>query len=140
MQLHSKTMDVPNSSELSDVWVLPAALQHLHECGEGALVDELIEMFQTDTASRLDILRRAVETADCRIAGSEAHTIKGSSLQVGALKVAAVCLQMETVARQGQSATLPALMRALFASFDEVCRVLSTRRALSVDGSSCHGQ
>lgn len=140
MQLDGKTMDVLNTGELTAVWVLPAALQQLHECGEDELVEELIEMFQTDTASRLEKLRRAVEATDCLIAGSEAHTIKGSALQVGALKVADVCLQMETVARQGQPASLPVLMRALCGSFEEVCRVLSARRPLPLDGSSCHGQ
>jgi HPt (histidine-containing phosphotransfer) domain-containing protein len=140
MQLDRKTMDVPNSGELAGVWVLPVALQQLHECGEEALVEELIEIFQTDTASRLEVLRSAVETSDCLVAGTEAHTIKGSALQVGALKVAAVCLQMETVARQGQSANLPVLLRALFGSFNEVCGVLSARRPLPVDGSSYHGQ
>jgi HPt (histidine-containing phosphotransfer) domain-containing protein len=140
MQLDQKTIDVLNRGELSAAWVLPVALQQLHECGEDALVEELIEMFQVDTASRLEVLRRAVETADCLIAGTEAHTIKGSALQIGAVKVAEVCLQMETVARQGQPAILPVLMRALIVSFDDVCRVLSARRPVPADGSPYHGQ
>ena len=133
-------MDVPNNGELSGVWVLPAALLQLQECGEEVLVEELIEMFQADTVSRLDLIRKAVQTADCRIAATEAHTIKGSALQVGAVKVADVCLQIEIAAREGRCAGLASLMGALLESFDEVCGVLAARRPLPVDGSSYHGQ
>jgi HPt (histidine-containing phosphotransfer) domain-containing protein len=132
-------MDVHFGSEFSGAWVLPAALQQLQECGEELLVEELIDIFQTDTALRLEVLRRAVETADLTTTRTEAHTIKGSALQVGAVKVADVCREMEIEARQVQPAELATLMRALLSSFEEVCGVLATRRP-AADGPPYHGQ
>ncbi|MEI9972682.1 MAG: Hpt domain-containing protein [Ignavibacteriota bacterium] len=104
MHLDSKRIDVRFGSEFSDVWVLPAALQQLQQCGEDLLVEELIAIFQTDTAERLEVLGRAVESADLTTARTESHTIKGSALQVGALKVAEICREMESQARQAQPA------------------------------------
>jgi HPt (histidine-containing phosphotransfer) domain-containing protein len=138
MQLESKS--IPFSSDFSDVWVLPAALQQLQECGEELLVEELIEIFQTDTAERLEILRHAVDTADYKITHTESHTIKGSALQVGAVKVADICREMEFQSRQDQPAQLAPLMRALLRSFEEVRGVLATRRGSATDGPSYHGQ
>src|ERR1700683_3386434 len=107
------------SSHFSDVWVLPAALRQLQEGGEGVLVEELIAIFETDAAERLDVLARALEAADYPTVRQEAHTIKGSALQVGANRVADVCRQMELEARKPQPADLVPLFRALLGSFEE---------------------
>jgi HPt (histidine-containing phosphotransfer) domain-containing protein len=138
--MHLESKSTPFSSDFSDVWVLPAALQQLQECGDELLVEELIEIFQTDTAARLEVLRQAVDTADYKITRTESHTIKGSALQVGAVKVADICLEMEIEARQAQPAQLAILMRALLRSFEEVRGVLATRRGSATDGSLYHGQ
>jgi histidine phosphotransfer protein HptB len=140
MHLNGKSTERSIGSELSDAWVLPAALRQLEECGEAVLVEELIAIFQIDTASRLELLARAVETADYSTAGTEAHTIKGSALQVGAVRVADVCRSMELEAKQPRPADLRPLFRALAQRFDEVCSVLAARRGPVMDGSPRYGQ
>jgi HPt (histidine-containing phosphotransfer) domain-containing protein len=140
MQLDSKSMESSIASEFSDAWVLPAALQQLEECGEAVLVQELIDIFQTDTAERLELLARAVATADYATARAEAHTIKGSALQVGAVRVADVCRQMEVEARKAQAVDLSPLFRALLRSFDEARAVIAARRLTAADGPPYHGQ
>src|ERR1700691_831510 len=97
----------------SDVLVLPAALRQVQEGGEGGLVEELISIFQSDGAERLEILARALDAADYSTVKREAHTIKGSALQVGANRVAEVCRQMEAEARQPQPQALVQMHRAL---------------------------
>jgi two-component system, cell cycle response regulator DivK len=89
--------------------VLPAALRQLQECGETTLVEELIVIFESDTAERLEVLARAVETADYATARQEAHTIKGSALQVGAAPFAEACRQMEMEARKEAPSDLAVL-------------------------------
>ena len=98
MAIDSKGMNT--RSEFPDVWVLPAALRQLAESGEGELVDELIAIFQTDTAERLQLLACAIEAADYPTVRLEAHTIKGSALQVGANRMAELCRQVEMEARK----------------------------------------
>jgi HPt (histidine-containing phosphotransfer) domain-containing protein len=126
--------------ESSDAWVLPAALVQLEDCGETELVEELIAIFQTDTASRLEVMARAVQAADYPVVRQEAHTIKGSSLQVGAVHVAAICLQLEMEARKPVPGELDALFGALLRTFDEVRDVIAARRRPAAQGSALHGK
>jgi HPt (histidine-containing phosphotransfer) domain-containing protein len=140
MALESKSMGCNVAGEISDVWVLPAALQQLEECGEAALVEELIAIFQTDTASRLETLARAVEAADGVGTRTEAHTIKGSALQVGASRMADLCRQMEVEARKVPPENLAPLFHALLRSFDEVRGVMAARCGSAMDGPPSHGE
>jgi len=140
MRLNSENIKSNIGGEFPGVWVLPAALRQLEECGEAVLVEELIAIFQTDTASRLELLAHAIETDDYSTARSEAHTIKGSALQVGAVQVADVCRTMELEAKKPQPEDLGALFRVLLQRFDEVRGVLAARRGPTMDGSAHYGQ
>src|ERR1700689_1774039 len=100
MPLDTKNVAIDMGGDLTAVWAVPEALRQLVEYGDTELVDELIAIFQTDTASRLEVLARAVAAGDWATVRAEAHTIKGSSVQVGANRVAEACRQMETEARK----------------------------------------
>jgi HPt (histidine-containing phosphotransfer) domain-containing protein len=134
----NNSIDCSLGSDISDLWVLPEALRQLQECGETELVEELIVIFQSDTASRLEVLARAVETGNYVTARQEAHTIKGSSLQVGAVRFAEACRLMEMEARKDTPSDLAPLFRAMLRSFDEVRGALATRR-LEIDGPRHNG-
>jgi len=138
MQL-DKTIESNPGRDVPDPWVLPAALRQLQECGESALVEELIEIFQMDTSGRLETLTRAVDAADYPVVRQEAHTIKGSALQVGAVRFADFCRQMEMEARKPDPADLAPLLRAAVRSFDEVRGVFAARGS-QTDGSPQNGQ
>lgn len=124
----------------SDVLVLPAALRQLQEGGETALVEELIQIFQSDAAERLEVLARALDAADYPIVRQEAHTIKGSALQVGANRVAEVCRQMELEAHKPQPQGLAPLHRTLLLNFQEVCGVIAARQPHALDGPTRYGE
>ena len=136
----NKSIDCSPGSGTSDLLVLPAALRQLQECGETELVEELIVIFQSDTASRLEVLARALATADNATARQEAHTIKGSALQVGAVPFAEACRQMEMEARKDAPSDLAPLLRAMRRSFDEVRGALAARHPFETDGPSPNGQ
>ena len=70
--------------EAEAAWALPDALQQLAECGEQDIVTEILSLFQSDTDSRLRLLRGAVERGDRSRARAEGHSLKGSAVQVGA--------------------------------------------------------
>ena len=127
-------------SEFHDAWVLPAALRQLQECGETTLVEELIAIFQTDTAVRLESLARAVAADDYTTARQEAHTIKGSALQVGAVRFADVCRQMEMEARKPDPADLAPLLHTAVRNFNEVRGVFAARCGPGTNGSPHNGQ
>jgi HPt (histidine-containing phosphotransfer) domain-containing protein len=123
----------------SEVLVLPAAFRQLLDGGESSLVEELIVIFQEDAAERLSLLARAVDAADYSTIRQEAHTIKGSALQVGANRVAEASRQVEVEARKPEPENLVPLYRALVGSFEEVRGVIAARHAAG-DGSLFYGQ
>jgi len=89
-------------------WTLPNALQELALCGEREIVAEVLTLFQSDTESRLAVLRDAVGSGDRHEARAQAHSLKGSALQVGANALAESCREMEMTAE-----TCPDLLRLL---------------------------
>jgi HPt (histidine-containing phosphotransfer) domain-containing protein len=70
-------------------WVLPGILRELVSVGEAGLVLELIGTFEADTAPRLRRMRVAATVGDRASLRAEAHNTKGSSLQMGAVALAA---------------------------------------------------
>jgi HPt (histidine-containing phosphotransfer) domain-containing protein len=103
----------------------------LVECGDAELVEELIAMFQTDTSSRLEVLRHAVAARNNGVVGAEAHTIKGSAMQVGANRLAEFCRQMELGVRQTPPVDLDGALHQILQSFDEVCQAIAERQQSS---------
>jgi two-component system sensor histidine kinase/response regulator len=89
-------------------WVLPEALQELAEAGDREIVGEVLTLFQSDTESRLQELRQAVVCGDRGRVRAQAHSMKGSSIQVGANALADSCREMELTAE-----TRPELMSLL---------------------------
>ena len=66
MPQDTKNIESSNGREFPAVWAVPATLRQLAECGDAELVEELIAMFQTDTSSRLEVLRHAVAAQKLR--------------------------------------------------------------------------
>ena len=89
-------------------WSLPEALQELAVAGDRETVAEVLMLFQTDTESRLQELREAVACGDRRRVRAQAHSLKGSAIQVGAIVLADSCGEMELTAE-----TRPELMSLL---------------------------
>lgn len=74
---------------------------------EEAFLNDLIELFRSETAVSLDELKVAVENAQVDAARSVAHRIKGASASLGAKHMAIVASSIET-ADSGET------MRSLF--------------------------
>jgi len=131
MPLDTKNTGTNAGNEFPAIWVVPAALRQLAESGDAELVEELIAIFQSDTAERLEVMRRAVEGKDYVVVGAEAHTIKGSAVQIGANRLADFCRQMEWEVRKNPPVDLATPFARLLASFEEVRGVIASLRKLN---------
>ncbi len=80
--------------EAIDVSVLEG-FRELQTDGSPDLVAELIEMFVRDTASRLAVMRKAVFAENVRAVRQDAHSLKGSSSNLGAHRMAALTGELE---------------------------------------------
>jgi len=81
------------------------AKEWVDEYGADFLV-ELIDVYLADTPNRLVLLRQAIEGGDAETCVREAHTLKSSSANLGALELSASAKEMEAAGRAGRTMSL----------------------------------
>jgi HPt (histidine-containing phosphotransfer) domain-containing protein len=104
-------------------WELPEALQHLADCGDMDAVNDIMETYMADTAGRLLLLGEAMLKQDRARLRAQAHAIKGSSEQVGAIEMAAFCLNIELLAPEGPPPELIRLVARCEIEFERLRQV-----------------
>ncbi len=84
------------------------------------MLSELAEMFYDDARSGIDAMRGAVERGDARTVERAAHTLKGSSGNMGAQRMAALCGELQDVGVSGDLTHAPELLEGLEVEFGRV--------------------
>ena len=89
----------------------PAAVSNLRELNpgdDGEFLREIISIYLEDTPKRIGELKASLASGDAATFTRAAHTIKGSSSNVGAVALKGVAERMELLSkRQGLSAMPP---------------------------------
>jgi CheY-like chemotaxis protein/HPt (histidine-containing phosphotransfer) domain-containing protein len=98
----------------------PEVVASLRELGDAELLTELADMFFGDASSRLGDLREAVEAGDAAGVNRLAHTLKGSSGNMGATRMAAICAELQDVGASGDLGAAPGLLKQLEEEFGRV--------------------
>jgi signal transduction histidine kinase/DNA-binding response OmpR family regulator len=97
-----------------------AGLSELQEEGEPDILNELIELFLTDVPPQLVALREAVDAGDAHSVERIAHTLKGSSGNMGAMGMAALCAVLQDVGASGELSRAPEVLEQLEEEFGRV--------------------
>ena len=74
-------------------------LRGWHTQGEPDIISELASLFLRDTPRRLDEMLRALSAGEAEELGHLAHALKGSSLNLGARRMASLCTRLEAQGR-----------------------------------------
>jgi HPt (histidine-containing phosphotransfer) domain-containing protein len=98
--------------------------------GELEFVDELVDTYLEDGEQQVELLRDAVTGG----AGAEAlvrpaHSLKSSSLNVGALALGELCRTLEEAARRGDVSHPAEWVERIAPGFDDARRELLAERA-----------
>lgn len=72
-------------------------LQALAQAGNRGLLGKLQASFARDTPERLQALRAALAAGDADAVAFNAHTLKGSAANLGAVQVVRLCQQIESL-------------------------------------------
>ena len=80
---------------------------------------ELIDTYLADTPEQLGAMRAAADAGDAAALVRPAHTLKTNSRNLGAERLAQLCLELETGARQGAVDRAPARVAQAEAAFAE---------------------
>ena len=70
--------------------------------GDMDLLREIADLFQQECPQALENLRAAIERGDGPAAGREAHGLKGSASNFGAVPVVKAAIRIEQLAREGR--------------------------------------
>ena len=65
------------------------------EDGEDSFLREVIEIFLEDTPQKLTEMRDSFETGNTEVLSRAAHSVKGSSANVGAVKINSIAFDLE---------------------------------------------
>jgi HPt (histidine-containing phosphotransfer) domain-containing protein len=81
----------------------------LSELGENVgaeLLPEIIDTFLSECAARVDAIAAASATGDCALVAKEAHPLKSSSANIGALRLADLARVLEHAGREQNLETI----------------------------------
>jgi len=101
-------------------------LRSLGDEGDDTFLREIIGIYLDDTPQRIADLRRSFDTGDKPLFIRSAHTIKGSSANVGVSRVRAIAEQIEHRSKLEALAGLAALLDDLDAAYAEAVTELNT--------------
>ena len=106
-------------------------LEHIREVtmGDDEFLAELIDLFLNDTPTQLQALRNAVGTGDAEGVAAAAHRLKGSSGNMGAESLSALCLHVEKSSSGNQLEGLPQLVEEVGEEFAQVREILTNLRS-----------
>jgi signal transduction histidine kinase/CheY-like chemotaxis protein/HPt (histidine-containing phosphotransfer) domain-containing protein len=108
----------------------PARLDSLRRLGELAgkpLLREIVGSFLAETPRRVARMREALDRTDAEDLAFVAHSLKGSSGQIGALRVAALSFELEKQGKSADLAAAPALLAELERELSRVAPLLEER-------------
>jgi HPt (histidine-containing phosphotransfer) domain-containing protein len=97
------------------------------------MLRELVEMFLDEGQSRLATLRKALEEGDAQSVERVAHTLKGNSVNMGAVRMAALCAELEDVGASGDLSRGPELLERLKAEYERVHSALEAETSLEAE-------
>ncbi|RMG43911.1 MAG: sensor histidine kinase [Acidobacteria bacterium] len=105
-----------------------ANLRALQDSDEPDIVTELIDLFLQDAPGQLTAIRQAIERGDAHALQRAAHSLKGSSANLGAKRLAALCLELEKKGRANVIDGVNGLVEQLETEFQRLRRALETER------------
>ncbi len=109
-------------------WAILDELSVLQEPGEPDFVQETIELYLADTPALIDALHQAIDRGDAGALHMAAHTLKGNSNSLGATRMGAMSLELETIGRGGSVDGAGPLVEQLVQEFERVRRAFETRK------------
>jgi HPt (histidine-containing phosphotransfer) domain-containing protein len=112
-----------------------ASLRELPGDGDVDLLTELIDLFVSDAPPRLAEIRRALVMGDSRTVTSLAHSLKGSSANLGAHHMAGLCAELERQGRAGSLERSETLRDQIEREFCRVRQALECKRQRGANGS-----
>lgn len=96
--------------------------------GEPDLIVEFIDLYLEDVPRRIDALRDAFTQRSWKTLAAEAHRLRGSSGSLGALQVAEICLEIESMKPSEGWSDVPSLLSWLELECERALHIFTEER------------
>jgi signal transduction histidine kinase/CheY-like chemotaxis protein/HPt (histidine-containing phosphotransfer) domain-containing protein len=104
----------------------PAVLRRLADLGQSdAFVTRVVDKYLSSSAELLAALRDGVAASDPEAARAAAHTLKSSSAQIGAVRLSALCKELEALGRSGSMEGVAELFDEIAGEHESTCERLA---------------
>jgi CheY-like chemotaxis protein len=113
----------PGHASAAEVMIDPAVLEELvvlREGGDQDFLASLVDQFVRETEPRLVELRGALDSGDASSAGTIAHIIQGSGLQMGGRRFALSCARLESMATAGSLSDAETELRGVEIDYEDL--------------------
>jgi HPt (histidine-containing phosphotransfer) domain-containing protein len=94
--------------------------------GDEAFVLDLVATYIDEASTHLDGMEAAARAGDVSAIVRPAHTLKSSSAALGAMRLSAICRDIEAAAREGRAEGLAEAVEAARAAWKDTLNALST--------------
>ncbi|MEK6289197.1 MAG: PAS domain S-box protein [Acidobacteriota bacterium] len=119
--------DLSESARVIDSRVI-AELRAIPAPADSDFFGNLIDLFIEESPKRLAAMRAALGRESATQLAREAHALKGSSANLGATRMTALCELLEEQGRGGSTGGAPALLSVLEEEFDRVRKALESEK------------
>jgi CheY-like chemotaxis protein len=97
----------------------------------GEFVHDYIDLFLTDTASRLEKMRTALAAKNTDKLSRESHALKGTCLEFGVVRMGQYCDSLRAASSQGKLDEASRILAMLDNEYARVCPVFEAEKAAS---------
>jgi HPt (histidine-containing phosphotransfer) domain-containing protein len=116
---------MPTTDNTSDNPLL-TRLQELVQETDFEFVIELVDIYLNETPTQMQTIVKALDTQDHHMLTIAAHTLKGSSLNLGAKQLGAACFKLEELGRSGIPISASMNTKEIESEFEQVKAILLT--------------
>jgi HPt (histidine-containing phosphotransfer) domain-containing protein len=116
---------MPTTDNTSDNPLL-TRLQELVQETDFEFVIELVDIYLNETPTQIQTMVKALDTQDHHMLTIAAHTLKGSSLNLGAKQLGAACFRLEELGRSGIPISASIHTKEIESEFEQVKAILLT--------------
>ncbi|MEW5756722.1 MAG: ATP-binding protein [Pseudomonadota bacterium] len=124
----AEAVPTPDSAPAAQSGLLdPVALQRirsLDESGGAALLRKIIGIFLDSSPQLVQAIKTAAETLDANALRAAAHSLKSNAANLGALRLAEICKELEHLGRNNTPAAAAPLASGLEQEYSAVCAAL----------------
>jgi CheY-like chemotaxis protein/HPt (histidine-containing phosphotransfer) domain-containing protein len=101
------------------------AIRALSKDGNPNLLGQIIALYLKDAPVLVERMRGAVQSGDAKELRTAAHTLKSSSANLGAVKLAGLCKDLERMGAENRMQDSAATLNVLEFEFDGACQALA---------------